>query len=217
MGTFHEQLSNKRLKTLSLDVCGEASGVSQKWDTYGVTVSDVTAANFWDVSERPLASNDVIDVTLHDSVYDGARLGSFRALAGYARLLGGGRYASQLIKLGWGEEFCALDIKDISQYGGKTATFPFGYHAVLQPLMFYVFVDAERILGGSVVLKAGSTTITTVTLTAGDSWGTMYSYDASAKSPASAYTVTFTGAAGETSQGNIHGVMVSSYQLPAES
>jgi hypothetical protein len=42
----------------------------------------------------------------------------------------------------------------------------------------------------------------------------MYSYDASAKAPASGYTLSFTGAAGETSHGNIHTVMVSNYQLP---
>jgi type V secretory pathway adhesin AidA len=64
------------------------------------------------------------------------------------------------------------------------------------------------------VLKSGGTTITTITLTADDSFGKMYSYDMSSKSPASTYSISFTGAAGETSTGNIHVVMVSNYQLP---
>jgi hypothetical protein len=216
MATFNDQLQNNRLKTLSLDVLDQASGIRQKWDTYGLTVADITSPNFWDVSQRPLQTNDVIAVTLHDSTYAGARLGSFRALAGYARRIGGDRYASQLLKLNWGDDFCTFDVGDISQYAGKTATFPLGYHAVLQPVMFYVFVDGESIKGGSVVLKSGSTTLTTIALTAGDSFGKMYSYDASAKAPASAYTVSFTGAAGETSCGNIHAVLVGNYQLPAE-
>jgi hypothetical protein len=178
-------------------------------------MSPEPGANFWDVSQRPLQTNDVIAVTLYDSTYAGARLGSFRALAGYARRIEGDRYASQLIKLNWGDDFCTFDIENISQYAGKTATFSLGYHAVLQPVMFYVFVDAEKIGGGSVVLKSGSTTLTTIALTAGDSFGKMYSYDSSAKDPASGYTLSFTGAAGETSRGNIHVVMVSNYQLPA--
>jgi hypothetical protein len=178
--------------------------------------SDIFGPNFWDVSQRPLQTNDVIAVTLHDSTYDGGRMGSFRALAGYAKRLEGDHYASQLIKLNWGDDFCSFDIEDISQYGGKTVTFPLGYHGTLQPVMFYVFVDGESIKGGSVVLKSGSTTLTTVTLASGDSHGKMYSYDASGGDPASTYTITFTGAAGETSRGNIHAVMVGNYQLPAE-
>jgi hypothetical protein len=66
------------------------------------------------------------------------------------------------------------------------------------------------------VLKAASTTITTVTLTANDSYGKMYSYDASSKDPASSYTLSFTGVAGEPSTGNIHTVMISNCQLPAK-
>jgi hypothetical protein len=216
MATFNDQLKNNRLKTLSLDVLDQASGIGQRWDTYGVSVADITTPNFWDVSQRPLQTNDVIAVTLHDSTYDRARLGSFRALAGYARRIEGDRYASRLLKLNWGDDFCTFDIENISQYAGTTQVFPLGYHATLQPVMFYVFVDSESIKGGSVVLKAGSTTITTVALTAGDSFGKMYSYDASAKAPASTYSISFTGAAGETSTGNIHVVMVSNYQLPAE-
>jgi hypothetical protein len=216
MATFNDQLKSNRLKTLSLDILDQASGIGQKWDTSGVTLSEITAPNFWDVIQRPLQTNDVITVTLHDGTYDGARLGNFRLLAGYARRIEGDTYASQLIKLDWGDDFCSLDIGDISQYAGKTVTFPFGYHATLQPKMFYVFVDGKSIKGGSVVLKVGSTTLTTVTLTAGDSYGKMYTYDASAKAPASAYTITFTGAAGETSRGGIHIAMVGNYQLPAE-
>jgi hypothetical protein len=155
-------------------------------------------------------------MTLHDGTYDGGRMGSFRALAGYARRLEGDKYASQLIKLNWGDDFGTFDIEDISQYGGKSVTFNLGYHGTLQPVMFYVFVDGETIRGGSIVLKAGSATLTTVTLTAGDSYGKMYSWDASSKAPASTYTITFTGIAGETSRGNIHTLMVGNYQLPAE-
>jgi hypothetical protein len=216
MGTFNDQLKNNRLKTLSLDVLNQASGIGQKWDTYGVSVSDIFGPNFWDVSQRPLQTNDVIAVTLHDSTYDGGRMGSFRALAGYAKRLEGDHYASQLIKLGWGGDFCTFDIEDISSYDGKTVTFPMRYHGTLRPVMFYVFVDGESIKGGSVVLKVGSTTLTTVTLASGDSYGKMYSYDASSGDPASTYTITFTGIAGETSRGNIHVVMVGNYQLPAE-
>jgi hypothetical protein len=39
---------------------------------------------------------------------------------------------------------------------------------------------------------------------------------ASSKDPASSYILSFTGVAGETSTDNIHTVMVSNYQLPAE-
>jgi hypothetical protein len=82
--------------------------------------------------------------------------------------------------------------------------------------MFYVFVDGEKIGGGSVVLKSGSTTLATVTLVAGDSYGKMYTADVSSGTPASIYSLSFTGVAGETSRGNIHAVMVGNYQLPAE-
>jgi hypothetical protein len=144
MATFNDQLKNNRLKNLSLDVHDQASGISQKWDTYGLTVADIISPNFWDASQRPLQTNDVIAVTLHDSTYDGARPGSFRALAGYAKRIDGDNYASQLIKLNWGDDFCTFDIEDISQYAGKTVTFSLGYHAVLQPVMFYVFVDGKK-------------------------------------------------------------------------
>jgi hypothetical protein len=216
MATFNDQLKSNRLKTLSLDVLNQASGISQRWDTYGVTLSEITSPNFWDVSQRPLQTNDVVAVTLHDSAYDGARLGTFRLLAGYARRMEGDSYASQLLKLDWGDDFCALDIENISQYAGVAQTFPFGYHATVQPKMFYVFVDGEKIKGGSVVLKAGSTTLATVTLTAGDSYGKMYSANVSSADPASTLSISFTGIGGETSSGNIHTVMVGNYQLSVE-
>jgi hypothetical protein len=200
---------------LSQDVLNQPGTTGQQWDTYGETVSTITAPNYWDVSQKTIQNSNIINVRMHDASNDSALMGTFRVVVGYAKVLGGDRYASQLIKLNWGDDFCALDIENISQYAAKTQTFPFGYHATLQPVMFYVFVDGESIKGGSVVLKSGSTTITTVTLAAGDSYGKMYSYDASAKAPASAYTITFTGIAGETSRGNIHAVMVGNYQLPA--
>jgi hypothetical protein len=55
MGTFNDQLKNNRLKTLSLDVLNQSSGIGQKWDTYGVAVSDIFGPNFWDVSQWPFS------------------------------------------------------------------------------------------------------------------------------------------------------------------
>jgi hypothetical protein len=215
METFNEQLKNNRLKTLSRDILNQPSGIGQRWDTYGISEATMLSANFWDVAKRPLQTNNVIEVTLHGEDDDSAQLGSFRALAGYAKVIGGDKYASQLIKLGWGDDFCTLDIANLRQYAGVTQTFPFGFHATVQPSMFYVFVDAEKVGGGSVVLKDGTTTLTTVTLLANDGYGKMYSYDASGATPASTFSLSFTGAAGELSTGNIHAVMVGNYQLPA--
>jgi hypothetical protein len=59
------------------------------------------SANFWNVRKKPLQANDVIKVTIHGEDDDSAQMGSFRALAGYAKVIGGDKYASQLIKLGW--------------------------------------------------------------------------------------------------------------------
>ncbi|MDR2628501.1 MAG: hypothetical protein LBC30_00675 [Puniceicoccales bacterium] len=39
MATFNDQLKSNRLKTLSLDILDQVSGISQRWDTYGVTLS----------------------------------------------------------------------------------------------------------------------------------------------------------------------------------
>jgi hypothetical protein len=215
MATFNDQLKNNRLKISSLDVLNHASGIGQQWDTYGVAISDIIAPNFWDGSRRPRETNDVVAVTLHDSTDDGGRMGSFRALTGSARRLEDDHSASQLIKLGCGDDFCTFDIEDIGQYGEKIVTFPLRYHGTLRPVMFYVFIDGERIKGGRIVLKSGSTTLATVTLGAGDSYGKMYSYDASSNGPASTDTITFTGIAREISRGNIPAVMVRNYELPA--
>lgn len=213
---FTEQLKRSRIKTLAQDVLNQPGTTGQQWDTYGETVSTITAPNYWDVSKKTIQNSNIINVRMHDASNDSALMGTFRVVVGYAKVMGGDTYASQLLKLDWGDDFCTLDIENISQYAGVTETFPLGYHTTLQPKMFYVFVDGENIKGGSVVLKAGSTTITTITLTAGDSFGKMYSYNASAKAPASTYSISFTGAAGEISHGNIHVVMVGNYQLPAE-
>ncbi|MDR1232902.1 MAG: hypothetical protein LBJ75_01400 [Puniceicoccales bacterium] len=77
-------------------------------------------------------------------------------------------------------------------------------------------MDGEKIKGESIILKAGATTLATVTLTAGDSYGKMYSADVSSADPASTLSISFTGIGGETSSGNIHTVMVGNYQLPVE-
>jgi hypothetical protein len=50
-------------------------------------------------------------------------MGSLRALAEYAKMIRGDKYASQLIKLGWGDYLCTLDIANIRQYAGVTQMF----------------------------------------------------------------------------------------------
>jgi hypothetical protein len=50
-------------------------------------------------------------------------MGSFDALAGYAKVIGSDKYASRLIKLGWGDYLCTLDIANIRQYAGVTQMF----------------------------------------------------------------------------------------------
>jgi hypothetical protein len=49
----------------------------------------------------------------------------------------------------------------------------------VQSSTFYVFVDAEKVGDCSVVIKAGTTTLTMVALLANDGCGKIYSYDAS--------------------------------------
>jgi hypothetical protein len=179
MDEFNRQLKNKRLKTLSPDILNQPSGIGQRWNSYGISEAIMLSANFWDVSKRALPTNNVIKVTMHGEDDDSAQMGSFRTLAGYATVILGDKYASQLIKLRWGDYLCILDIANIRQYAEVTQIFPFAFHTTVQSSMSYVFVDAEKVGDGNMVLKAETTTLTMVALLANDDYGKIYSYDAS--------------------------------------
>jgi hypothetical protein len=155
MDVFNGQLKNNRLKTLSRDILNQPSGIGHRWDSYGISEANMLSENFWYVRKRPLQTNDVIKVTIHGEDDDSAEMRSLRALAGYAKVIGGDKYASQLIKLGWDDYLCTLDIANIRQYTGVTQIFRFAFHTIGQSSTFYVFVDAEKLGDGSVVLKAG--------------------------------------------------------------
>jgi len=70
---------------------------------------------------------------MHNASDDNALMETFSVVVGYARVMGGDTYASQLIKLGKMDDFCTSDIKNISQYAGvSSGNLPFGFHATVQ-------------------------------------------------------------------------------------
>jgi hypothetical protein len=84
----------------------------------------------------------------------------------------------QLLKLNWNDDFDILEISDIRRYTRAIQTVLSSVHTPLQTSMFHVFTDAEKVRGGNAIFKAGTTTLTTVTLFTNDGSGKMYSHNA---------------------------------------
>ena len=122
MATFKDQLDNYRIKTLSQDLLQQPTSVGQYWDTMGLAISDIVTANFWDLTMRPLQTNDVICARIHDASDDSAILGEMRFLSAYCHLIDPKHYVSQLLAVKSGEGYVAADIADVNNMTTATST-----------------------------------------------------------------------------------------------
>lgn len=203
MATFKDQLDNFRIKTLSQDLLQQPTSVGQYWDTMGLEVSEIAGANFWDLTMRPLQTNDVIMARIHGASDDSAILGEMRFLSAYCKLINPRKYASHLLPLYNGDSYAVADIADVNSMTASTSkTVALLSSSSVSDV--YVYFDGKSTNGISVTIGG-----TTKSFANTASYGEVLHFDSLSISGAS-FTVTIVATSGDSSLANLHIVAVAS-------
>lgn len=208
MATFKDQLDNFRIKTLAQDVLQQPNSVGQLWDTLGLEVSGITAANFWDLTMRPLETNDLIMARIHGADDDSAILGEMRFLAAYCKLINPRKYASQLVGIMPDQSYAVADIADVNAMTSATSkTVSLLASSAVSDV--YVFFDGKSTKGISVTIS-GTTKSFDATATYGDSL-----HFSGLSITSNSISLSITATSGDSSLANLHVVAITAAPAPS--